>query len=242
MGSLDDEKLRVLFLDGSRRLIADEQLQCGTLAQLAVHPRTIFRRALELNAAGVILVHNHPSGDPMPSPEDIHVTRQLDQIGRALDVEVVDHIVVTAAYAHHILNRDVVAVAPRETSSYTLKSPPVGPIPDDDDIAPANARASMRRRMLRQQLIGAPELFGDSAWEMLIDLFIHECEGKDLSISSLCVTASIPMSSALRLVQKLCDAGILRRVPDPADGRRTIIRLEPAIAHRLRAYFEGGPE
>ncbi|AMG75528.1 Uncharacterized protein SGRAN_3185 [Sphingopyxis granuli] len=79
MGSLDDETLRILFLDNSRRLIADERLQQGTLSQLALYPRTIFRRALEHNAAGLILVHNHPSGDPSPSEEDIVATRHLDQ-------------------------------------------------------------------------------------------------------------------------------------------------------------------
>lgn len=240
MGSLDDETLRILFLDNSRHLIADERLQQGTLSQLALYPRTIFRRALEHNAAGLILVHNHPSGDPSPSEEDIVATRHLDQIGRSLDIEIVDHIIVTSAYTHHIIRRDTLSRTVPASTSFTLRAP--GPQAGDHGIALENARIAMHRRLLRQQLIGAPELFGDPGWEMLVDLFIHECEGKDLSISSLCVTPSIPMSSALRLVQKLCDAGILRRVPDPLDGRRSIIKLEPATAHRLRAYFEGGSE
>ncbi len=242
MGSLSDEVLRVLFLDESRRLIADEQLQRGTLAQMAVYPRTIFRRALEHNAAGIILVHNHPSGDPTPSAEDIEATRRLDQIGRSLDIAVVDHIVVTSAYAHHIVNRDALAGAPPETSSYTFRSRRTGSLDASVDAAYENAKAAMRRRLLRQQLFGAPELFGDPAWEMLVDLFVHECERKRLSISALCVTSSIPMSSALRLAQRLCDAGLTRRVPDPIDGRRTFIRLDPVIAHRIRAYFEAGAE
>lgn len=110
------------------------------------------------------------------------------------------------------------------------------------DRALENARASTRRRLLRRQLIGADELFGEPAWEMLIDLFVHACERKPISISSLCVTSSIPMSSALRLTQRLCDAGILLRLPDRMDGRRSFIRLQPVIAHRMRAYFEAGPE
>jgi DNA repair protein RadC len=91
--------------------------------------------------------------------------------------------------------------------------------------------------MLRQQLIGSPELFGEPAWDMLLDLFIHECERKRLSLSSLCVQSSIPWSSALRLIKKLCDAGIMRRLPDPADRRRNFMRLEPDIHQRMRAYF-----
>ncbi|WP_447766144.1 JAB domain-containing protein [Sphingopyxis panaciterrae] len=242
MGSLIDETLRVLFLDSARRLIADERLQQGTLNQLAVHPRTIFRRALEHNAAGLILVHNHPSGDPSPSEEDITSTRRLEQIGRSLDIEIVDHIIVTSAYAHHIISRDAMDRSPSASASFTLRSPSSRSPEDKTGDVLENAETLVHRRLLRQQLIGSPELFGDPAWEMLVDLFIHECKGKDLSITSLCVAVSIPMSSALRLAQKLCDAGILRRVPDPIDGRRSIIKLEPAIAHRLRAYFEAGSD
>src|SRR3546814_15499434 len=90
MGSLPIEVLRILFLDGARRLLAHEQLQHGTLAQLAIYPRTIFRRALELNAAAVILIHNHPSGNARPSDEDMAVTPKLAQIGRAPHVARID--------------------------------------------------------------------------------------------------------------------------------------------------------
>ncbi|AQA00636.1 DNA repair protein RadC [Sphingopyxis sp. QXT-31] len=100
----------------------------------------------------------------------------------------------------------------------------------------------MRRRLLRQQLLGAPELFGDPAWEMLVDLFIHECERKPISVTSLCVTPSIPMSSAIRLCQKLCDANLIRRKPDLYDGRRVFVELNPDVSHRLRAYFLAGSD
>lgn len=241
MGSLPHEVLRILFLDGSRRLITDEQLQNGTLAQLAVYPRTIFKRALELNAAGIILVHNHPSGDAAPSEEDIRTTRLFHQIGRSLDIDIIDHIVVTASNVQHITGESQISGKAPRTSWFTLRGADA-PAASTEDLALENARASIRRRLLRRQLIGAEELFGEPAWEMLIDLFIHGCERKLLSITSLCVTASMPMSSCLRLTQKLCDAGILLRVPDRMDGRRSFIRLQPAIAHRMRAYFEAGPE
>lgn len=241
MGSLPDEQLRILFLDASRHLVADEQLQNGTLARLALHPRTIFRRALELNAAGIILVHNHPSRDPTPSEDDIEVTRQLDRIGRALDVELLAHIIVAEGHAHRM------HIEPREgdatrTFIPLLRSPDPEAPRDGRDVALENARATLRRRMLRDRLFGPPELFGDPAWEMLIDIFIHECEGTPLPVSSLCVTPSMPLSSALRLCQKLCDAGVVYRIPDPNDGRRSFVGLAPETAHRLRAYFEEGPD
>src|SRR3546814_18995118 len=78
--------------------------------------------------------------------------------------------------------------------SFTLRSSENGPPQVRDALD--NARATMRRRILRRQLIGAEELFGEPAWEMLIDLFIHAGEGRPLSTSDLCVTSTIPMSRA----------------------------------------------
>ncbi|MGH6696312.1 JAB domain-containing protein [Sphingopyxis sp.] len=160
MGSLRDETLRILFLDGRHRLIADECLQNGTLAHLALYPRTIFRRALELNAAGIILIHNHPGGDPTPSEEDKRTTQHIDAIARSLDINLVDHIVVGASNTRHITCRDKIADQRQRTAGVILKSPR----PETDkgiDAALENARATMRRRMLRRQLLGAEELFGE---------------------------------------------------------------------------------
>jgi DNA repair protein RadC len=241
MGSLRDERLRILFLDGRHQLIADECLQNGTLAHLALYPRTIFRRALELNAAGIILIHNHPSGDPTPSEEDKRATQHIDAVARSLDIDLVDHIVVGACHTRHITSRDQIASQRERTAGVMLKSSR-HETEDGQGAALGNARATLRRRLLRRQLIGAVELFGEPAWEMLIDLFIHQAEGKPLSTSDLCVTSTLPMSSALRLVQKLCDAGLVDRSPDLMDARRSFVRLRPDTAHRLQAYFADGCE
>lgn len=241
MGSLPDERLRVLFLDAGQGLIADEQVQSGTLTHLAIYPRTIFRRALEHNAAAVILVHNHPGGDATPSEDDIEATRKLDQIGRALDIEILDHIIVTATHLHHLVRDRGSAAHPVKPASFTLRSA-VPPEEDGDDRACRNAETVLRRRILRRQLVGSPELFGEPAWDMLLDLFIHESKGQHLSMSSLCATAGIPNSSAMKLAQRLCEAGILERTPDIFDGRRTLMKIAPEVAHRLRAYFAEGTE
>lgn len=241
MGSLPDERLRILFLDSAHRLIADEQMQHGTLCHLAIYPRTIFRRALEHNAAAIILVHNHPGGDAMPSEDDIEATRKLDQIGRALDVEILDHIIVTSTRLHHLIRERRSAARGATAASFTLRSE-VPPVEEEGDRACRNAEAVLRRRILRRQLVGSAELFGEPAWDMLIDLFIHECKGQQLSMSSLCATAGIPSSSAMKLAQRLCEAGILERTPDMFDGRRTLMKIAPGVAHRLRAYFAEGTE
>lgn len=242
MGSLPDEMLRIFFLDAGHRLIADEQLQQGTLTHCAIYPRTIFRRALEHNAAAIILVHNHPSGDHTPSAEDVATTCRLDQIGRALGIELLDHIIVTAARTHHLVADDKMPTKPLGAWTMSFRS---GSPRDDDHsqaIAVRNAEATVRRRMLRKQLLRGSDHFGEPAWDILLDLFIHEAKGQSLSMSALCVTAGIPMSSAMKLIQRMCDDGVLERTPDTTDGRRSLVSIAPAVAHRLRAYFAEGTE
>ncbi len=88
------EQFRVLFLDRKNQLIADEVQSVGTVDHAPVYPREIVRRALELSASALILVHNHPSGDPAPSPADIAITREVVAAGKALGVAVHDHVVI----------------------------------------------------------------------------------------------------------------------------------------------------
>lgn len=88
------EVFRVLFLDRKNRLIADEQQCSGTVAHTPVYPREIVRRALELETSSVILVHNHPSGDPTPSRADIAMTREVEKAAAALGITVHDHLVI----------------------------------------------------------------------------------------------------------------------------------------------------
>jgi DNA repair protein RadC len=88
------EQFRVLFLDKKNQLIADEVMNRGTVDHAPVYPREVMRRALELAASAVILVHNHPSGDPRPSQADIDMTREVIEAGRSLRIAVHDHLVV----------------------------------------------------------------------------------------------------------------------------------------------------
>jgi DNA repair protein RadC len=88
------EQFRVLFLDKKNQLIADEVMNHGTVDHAPVYPREIVRRALELSASAVIMVHNHPSGDPTPSSADVEMTRQVVEAAKALRLSVHDHLVV----------------------------------------------------------------------------------------------------------------------------------------------------
>jgi DNA repair protein RadC len=88
------EHFRILFLDKGNHLIADEQHQTGTVDHTPVYPREVVKRALELSATAVILVHNHPSGDPTPSRADIEMTRAIVDVARPLGIAVHDHLIV----------------------------------------------------------------------------------------------------------------------------------------------------
>jgi DNA repair protein RadC len=90
----DREQFRVLFLDKRNQLIADEIQQIGTVDHTPVYPREVVKRALELSATAIILVHNHPSGDPTPSQADIQMTKQIIAVANPLGIAVHDHIIV----------------------------------------------------------------------------------------------------------------------------------------------------
>jgi len=90
----EKEQFRILFLDKKNRVIADEVQQQGTVDHTPVYPREVVKRALELSATALILVHNHPSGDPTPSQADIEMTRQVAQVARTLGIQVHDHVIV----------------------------------------------------------------------------------------------------------------------------------------------------
>jgi DNA repair protein RadC len=94
MAFADREQFRLLFLDKRNALIADEVQQSGTVDHTPVYPREVVKRALELSATALILVHNHPSGDPTPSSADIKMTRDIIDVAKPLGITIHDHIIV----------------------------------------------------------------------------------------------------------------------------------------------------
>lgn len=94
MGSLQQEHIRVILLDTARRVIAAPTVYIGTVNAAMLRASEIYREAVTRNAPAVILVHNHPSGDPTPSPEDVQLTRILIDAGRLLDIVLLDHLII----------------------------------------------------------------------------------------------------------------------------------------------------
>jgi DNA repair protein RadC len=94
MENLKREVFRIALLDAQNGLLRDRVISEGTLSASLVHPREVFKPAILESAASVILIHNHPSGDPTPSREDVRLTRQLVECARLLDLRIHDHLVI----------------------------------------------------------------------------------------------------------------------------------------------------
>jgi len=94
MGLLAQEQMRVILLDSKNRVLATPTIYQGSLNTSLIRVGELFREAIRQNCAAIIVVHNHPSGDPTPSPEDVLVTKQIVEAGRLLDIEVLDHLVI----------------------------------------------------------------------------------------------------------------------------------------------------
>ena len=92
------EHFVVLHLDGKNRIVCIDHISLGSLNQSIVHPREVFKTALLSSAAALILIHNHPTGDPSPSREDMEITRRLKEAGELLGITVLDHIVIGERY------------------------------------------------------------------------------------------------------------------------------------------------
>lgn len=95
----DVETVQIVLLNTRRRLIRIEQVSQGTLDTILVHPREVFKAAIGASAAAIVLVHNHPSGDPTPSEADIKVTREIIRAGKILKIDVLDHLILGRATA-----------------------------------------------------------------------------------------------------------------------------------------------
>jgi len=94
MGLLEQEQLRVILLDTKNRVLATPTIYVGSLNTSLIRVGELFREAIRTNCASLIVLHNHPSGDPTPSPEDVAVTRQIVEAGKLLDVDVLDHLII----------------------------------------------------------------------------------------------------------------------------------------------------
>ena len=94
MGTLDQEHLRILLLDIKNYVIASPTIYIGNTDGITIRAKEVFRPAVKANATAIILAHNHPSGDPTPSPEDVQMTRRIVEAGKLLDIKVTDHIII----------------------------------------------------------------------------------------------------------------------------------------------------
>lgn len=106
----------------------------------------------------------------------------------------------------------------------------------DQPTSADDIRRHIRTRRLRHQMFPGA-IFADPAWDIMLDLLAARMEGKRVSVSSLCIAAAVPPTTALRWIQRLTDRGILVRSNDPVDGRRVFMALSEVAAEKLQAYF-----
>jgi DNA repair protein RadC len=92
------ESFICVYLENKHRIILEKEITVGTLNQSLVHPREIFAPAVQLRAAAIILIHNHPSGDPQPSTQDIEITKRLSDVGKIVGINVLDHLIIGDSY------------------------------------------------------------------------------------------------------------------------------------------------
>lgn len=113
-------------------------------------------------------------------------------------------------------------------------------VADFESVDAAAIRSIIRARRLRAHFFGAG-LFADPAWDILLDLTAARLEGRSVAVSSLCIAAAVPATTALRWIKQLTETGLLRRVADPVDGRRVFIELTDGAARMMMAYFASVP-
>lgn len=106
LAEADREHLLAFYLDAQHRIIGYHTVSVGTLDASLIHPREVFKAAILASSAAVIVAHNHPSGDPTPSPEDRAVTRQLEEAGRMIGIPLLDHVVVGTEGRWQSVNAD----------------------------------------------------------------------------------------------------------------------------------------
>jgi DNA repair protein RadC len=106
MSVLEQEQLRIFLLDTKNRVIAVRTLYTGSLNQSTVRVAEVFKAAIRENCAAIAIAHNHPSGDPTPSPEDIRVTQAIVEAGKLLDIEVLDHVIVGRGKPRYVSLRE----------------------------------------------------------------------------------------------------------------------------------------
>jgi DNA repair protein RadC len=224
MAGLARETFRVLFLDAGNRLLADETMWEGTIDRVQIHPREVIRRAIETGATALIVAHNHPGGDPAPSRHDVAMTNKLVAACTAVELLVHDHIIVSRSgwfsMAEHGLIARTIATEHGSVESLAVV-----------------ARKRIKERQLRGHILGMRDLFGEPAWDILLDLFVANADGSRVSVSSACAATTAPHTTALRYLRALEENGMITRAPHESDARIIYVTLSEAALGSMKSIL-----
>ena len=226
LAPLDHEQVRVLFLNARNMLLRDELMFRGTVNGTRVYPREIMKRALELGSTAIILVHNHPSGDPEPSLSDIVETRRICEAASALDIMVHDHIVVGRFGLTSFRARGLLPLGTQQRASAN----DAGPV---DHSSLASFARSFRAAHLRVGGYFDADLFASPALDILLDLFVAgETHGK--AVDSTEVAETLPQTTVTRWLNELAARGMVSR--NVGAGGALAVRLSPSARGAMRSY------
>ncbi|MEI9851559.1 MAG: JAB domain-containing protein [Sphingomonas sp.] len=179
MGDRRTERLRTLFLDGGNRLLSDELVAEGSVRSVPAAARAIINRALELEAAALLLVHNHPGGHTEPSPADIAFTRAIAEVGRHLAITVHDHLIVAGSICTSLRARGAAGMT------------------DAARITAAARELYQARRSRKQYFETLGCAFGEPMWDLMLELFVAQREQRRVSLSKACISANVPVTTAI---------------------------------------------
>jgi hypothetical protein len=183
-----------------------------------------------------------PDVNLLCAPDDLEIAAALGLAlapGRGATVREEGHEIELRRLSEEV-SRIARTLAGLSTAEPAIRHNPPEPFGEEDFAAPTSAavRLMLRARRLRDRYF-AVDLFADPAWDMLLDLMLARLEGRSVAVSSLCIAAAVPPTTALRWIRRLTDEGLFVRTADPRDGRRIFIDLSDSAAEAMGAYFRG---
>ena len=249
MGDCPWPQLRILYLDARGYLLGDEILtgEGGEVAHLSC--REVMARALQRGADALMVARSRGEEAEQLSASEVAFAVRLDRVARELGMELRDQLIVTGSRCISLREQGLFDAPPLdepldeemeqalEVMLNRLKGKRVGLMASEREQLVALAKDLYKSRRARDRYFGGMIDLGEPSWDLLIDLYIAGEGAKPISVSSACVAASVPTTTAMRRIEKLEKNGILVRQPDPVDGRRSNLVLAAEVKAAMEDYL-----
>lgn len=249
MGHCPWPQMSVLYLDANGYLLRDD-VAAGSASDLeTLSCRDVISRALRHGATALLVARNRPDGAAEPARAEVAFAVRLERIAKDLGIEVHDQLVVTGSKCISLREQGLFDAPPPDDMLdeemehaldivlKRLNGKRASLLACERDRLVALAKDLYKSRRARDRYFGDMIDLGEPSWDLLIDLYIAGEGGKPISVSSACVAASVPTTTAMRRIEKLEKNGILERQPDPNDGRRSNLVLASEVKAAMEEYL-----